>query len=184
MITAFTIGHSLSLIVGASQWLKLPTQPIEVLIALSILITAMHTIKPIFPNHESYVALGFGIIHGLAFAEALTSLHLDTTLMALSILGFNIGIELMQLVVVMAALPWILLLANSSAYSIVRIVLATIFAMASFTWLLERITSESNFLSPLVNDIATHGKYFLLFLILLALGVKLYDLKKNKFTTD
>ena len=64
IITAFTIGHSITLLVGAVGILRLPSQPIEVLIAISILVSAIHAIRPIFPNREMYVAAGFGLIHG------------------------------------------------------------------------------------------------------------------------
>ena len=55
---------------------------------------------PLFPGRESWVAAGFGLVHGLAFAGTLANLQLDTGPMALSILGFNLGIELMQLFVI------------------------------------------------------------------------------------
>ncbi|MDZ7898659.1 MAG: HupE/UreJ family protein [Arcicella sp.] len=95
IVTAFTIGHSLTLLLGSVHWLNLPTKPIEILIAIMILISAFHAFRPIYPKKEVLIAGGFGLIHGLAFAETLTNLDLTTKQMALSILGFNVGIELM-----------------------------------------------------------------------------------------
>ncbi|NOT60997.1 MAG: HupE/UreJ family protein, partial [Acidobacteria bacterium] len=100
IITAFTLGHSITLLVGALGWLRLPPQPVEVLIAFSILVSAIHAMRPVFPGKEVYVAAGFGLVHGLAFATVLSDLQLSAGPLALSILGFNLGIELMQLFVI------------------------------------------------------------------------------------
>ena len=64
IITAFTIGHSLTLLLGSLQWINLPKKPIEVLIALTILISAFHAFRPIYPKKELLIAGGFGLIHG------------------------------------------------------------------------------------------------------------------------
>ena len=97
IVTAFTLGHSFTLLLGALGWVRLPSQPVEVLIAVSILVSAGHAVRPLFPGREAWVAAGFGLVHGLAFASTLANLHLEAGPMALSILGFNLGIELMQL---------------------------------------------------------------------------------------
>jgi hypothetical protein len=49
VVIALTIGHSITLLAGTLHWLKLPPQPVEVLIAFSILVTALHAMRPIFP---------------------------------------------------------------------------------------------------------------------------------------
>ena len=105
IITAFTIGHSLTLLLGSIQWLHFPSKPIEVLIAFTILVSAFHAFRPIYPKWEVLIAGGFGLIHGLAFAETLTNLDLSTKQLLLSIFGFNVGIELMQLVIILVFFP-------------------------------------------------------------------------------
>ncbi len=97
IVTVFTVAHSITLAIGALGWLQLPAQPVEILIAVSLLFFAFHVVRPIFPGKEIYVAAGFGLIHGLAFATVLSELGLSAGQMAVSILGFNLGIELMQL---------------------------------------------------------------------------------------
>ena len=164
IVTAFTIGHSLTLIIAASGIIKIPTQPIEVLIAFSILVTAVHALRPIFPGKEIYVAAGFGLIHGLAFATVLANLHLETGRMLLGVLGFNIGIELMQLFVVLLTFPWLLILSATALYKWVRIAGATIAGIASIAWITERVSLKPNFASQIVQQAASHGKYFVLFL--------------------
>jgi large-conductance mechanosensitive channel len=65
----------------------------------------MHAIRPIFAQREAVVALAFGLVHGLAFSQALSSLPLEPLQEALSIFGFNVGIEIMQIAIMTAAFP-------------------------------------------------------------------------------
>jgi hypothetical protein len=90
------------------------------LIACSILVTAIHAIRPIFPGREAQVAAGFGLVHGLAFASVLADLKLTAAPIALSILGFHLGIELMQLFVIVLTAPWLILLSLTPAHRWVR----------------------------------------------------------------
>ena len=179
IVTAFTIGHSLTLLAGAVGWLRLPSQPIEILIAVSILISAIHAIKPIFPNRETRIAAGFGLIHGLAFANTLSDLQLDTTAMTLSILGFNIGIELQQLLVVALIVPSLILLSQQpKVYHVVRISGAIIAAIAAMAWIIQRISGKSNVFTEGVENIFVYGRWFILVLAVLAVGS--YFLNKKK----
>ena len=116
IVTAFTLGHSLTLVLSAFGLLRLPSRPVEVLIAVSILVSAIHAIRPIFPRREAAIAAFFGLIHGLAFASALSDLGFGQWYRFVSILSFNLGIEAMQHAVVVATLPSLLLLSRTSAY--------------------------------------------------------------------
>lgn len=140
IVTAFTIGHSLTLIAAALGWFRLPEQPVEVVIALSILASAVHAFRPIFAGREAWVAGGFGLVHGLAFASILSNLNLDTSRLTLSILGFNLGIEAMQLTVVAVALPILMLLGRTRLYPFYRVGGAIAAAILAIFWVTERIT--------------------------------------------
>lgn len=153
IVTAFTLGHSLTLLAGALGWLRLPSQPVEVLIAVSILVSAIHAWRPLFPGKESWVAAGFGLVHGLAFADTLTNLQLDAGPMALSILGFNLGIELMQLGIIALAIPGLLLLSRTSLYGAVRISGAVLAGMAALAWIAERLSGQANEVTKLIERI-------------------------------
>jgi len=172
IVTAFTLGHSITLLIGALDWLHLPSQLVEVLIAFSILISAIHAVYPLFPGKEIYVAAGFGLIHGLAFASILLNLNLDTSAMVLSILGFNIGIELMQLFVIGITVPWIILLSQSSAYKYLRNFLAILAGIASLAWIAERITSQPNWITVLILKRTEDAPYLIGLLAITALVVK------------
>jgi hypothetical protein len=105
-------------------WVVLPSKWIEILIAFSILVSAIHAIRPIFAGKEMLIALGFGLIHGLAFANTLIDLNLDNQSIILSVLGFNLGIEVMQLWIILMCIPWLILLSRTAYYTIFRITCA------------------------------------------------------------
>lgn len=139
IVSAFTIGHSLTLIGSAVFGWTLPSQPVEIAIALSILISAIHAARPLFPGREALVAGGFGLIHGLAFATVIASFSLQPLDKGIAILGFNLGIEAVQLIVVAFALPLLLWLAARPAYHRFRQAGALLAGAAALFWLWERI---------------------------------------------
>ena len=151
IITAFTIGHSLTLLLGSIQWLHFPSKPIEVLIAVTILVSAFHAFRPIYSKYEALIAGAFGLIHGLAFAETLTNLDLSVKQMVLSILGFNVGIELMQLFIILLVFPALLLLPKTRHYTIVRQVGAVLMMLMALAWMIERIQEKPNFITEWIS---------------------------------
>ncbi|GAB3022053.1 HupE/UreJ family protein [Spirosoma pulveris] len=168
IVTAFTLGHSLTLLLGSLGWVRLPSQPVELLIAVSILVSAIHALRPLFPGREAWVAAGFGLVHGLAFAGTLANLKLDAGPMALSILGFNLGIELMQLVVIGLTIPWLILLSQTPSYPTVRIFGAIFAAIAALAWVAERVSGQTNGITALIEQTANYSPFLLAGLALLA----------------
>ena len=156
IVTAFTIGHSLTLAAAALGLVHAPSRPIEVLIAVSILVSAVHAFRPIFPGREAFVAGGFGLVHGFAFASMISSSGLDSWHLTLTVFGFNLGIELMQLAVVAATVPWLLLLARTPAYAFVRATGATVAGLAALGWIGERALGLTNPIGPMVEQAASH----------------------------
>ncbi|MBF6173415.1 HupE/UreJ family protein [Nocardia blacklockiae] len=154
---AFTLGHSTALIASALTRLNLPARPIETLIAATILIGATHAIRPLFPGREPSVAAIFGLIHGLAFAFTLTELQLSTTQLALSLLGFNLGIEAVQLLLVALALPPLLALAITRAQPPLRIGGALLTILAALAWSADRL----GYPNPIARTADQAGKLLL-----------------------
>jgi HupE / UreJ protein len=175
MITAFTVGHSITLLAGAVGWLRLPSQPIEICIAFSILVSAIHALRPIFFGKEMYISAGFGLIHGLAFANTLTDLELDVSRMMLSILGFNIGIELMQLAVVAITVPFLMLLSRTSIYKYVRVGGAVVAIIVAIAWMMERCLEKSNIITVFVENATSYAPYGLGMLAAVSIGHWLYE---------
>jgi hypothetical protein len=161
VVTAFTLGHSVTLVIGALGWARLPGAVVESAIALSILVSAVHALVPIFRGREVYIAGGFGLVHGLAFAATLTDFGLDPWTLVSSVLGFNLGIEAVQLLVILAVMPWLLLLARSRAYGPFRVAGAAVTGLAAAAWLAERALGWVNPVGPLVDAVASHAIWLL-----------------------
>ena len=139
---AFTVGHSAALAFGAFDALPVNQKLIEVLIATSVLLTALHAIRPFFSRREALIALCFGIIHGLAFSESLKSLRLSPLQKAISMLGFNVGIELMQIILMAVVFP-VLLVSRYKIYDWLRIIFTSIASVTACVWIIERITGST-----------------------------------------
>ena len=168
VVSAFTLGHSVTLGVAALGLVHVPGATTEVLIAVSILVSALHALRPIFPGREAAVAAFFGLIHGLAFATTLAELGLERWQLVVGLLAFNLGIEAMQLIVVAATMPSLLLLSRTRLYPLGRIVGALFAAMASVGWIVERGFRLSNPVDPLVEAIAQRAVWLAIGLLLLS----------------
>ncbi len=106
LVTAFTIAHSITLSLAALQIVSLPPRLIETAIALSIVVAGLR-LRQAISQPATWIAFGFGLIHGFGFANVLADLQLPTGSLALSLLAFNIGVELGQCAIVLLALPLI-----------------------------------------------------------------------------
>jgi hypothetical protein len=169
IVTAFTAGHSVTLLVGALGWLRLPPQPVEVLIAVSILVSAAHAIRPIFYGREIYIAAGFGLVHGLAFATVLQNLELSAGQMALTILGFNLGIELMQIFIIALVMPWLILLSATTLYKSIKTTGALLASFAAAAWVAERVSGSPNAVGDFAQGISQYAYLAIFALAFLAL---------------
>jgi hypothetical protein len=157
VVTAFSVGHSISLALAALGLSRAPSRPVEVLIAVSILISAIHALRPLFPGREAAIAAFFGLIHGLAFAATLGELGLGRWERVAGILAFNLGIETMQLLVVATALPSLILLSRTGAYPFLRIGAAVFAGFASLGWIAERLFGLHNSVEGMVDGVARNA---------------------------
>ncbi len=144
IVSAFTLGHSLTLVGAAFLGWQLPARPVEIGIALSILVSAIHAWRPLFPGREPVVAGVFGLVHGLAFATVVSRFGLGVGEKAGAILGFNLGIEIVQLLVVAAVMPSLLMLAQTRAYPTFRTLGAAFAGAAAIAWIVERSSGVPN----------------------------------------
>ncbi len=169
-VTAFTVGHSITLALAAFGVVHVPNRPIEALIAVSILVSAIHALRPIFPGREAWIAAFFGLIHGLAFAAKLSELGLGRWERVGGVLAFNLGIESMQLIVVAVTLPSLLLMSRTRAYPFWRIGGALFAGSAAVGWMAERILGLHTSVDLMVNSVAHHGVWIAGALFLMSLG--------------
>lgn len=168
IVTAFTIGHSITLTVAALGFVSVSSRPVEVLIAVSIFVSAVHALRPIFPGREAFVAGFFGLIHGWAFAATLGGLGLTRWDRVAGILSFNLGIEAMQMLVVVAILPSLLLMSRTRAYPVLRISGALFAGTASLGWISERLLGAPIPVDNAVNAIAHYALWGALLLFALS----------------
>jgi hypothetical protein len=136
---AFTVGHSVALAATALGRLDIPGRPVEAFIAASILVGAIHAIRPLFPGKEALVAGVFGLGHGMAFSFVLAEMQLTTGQLVTSLFGFNLGIELVQLLLVCLALPSLLVLARLRIQPALRLTGAVLTGTAALGWLADRL---------------------------------------------
>lgn len=169
VVTAFTLGHSVTLALGASGLVSLPERPVEVLIAFSILISATHALRPLFPGREPMIAAGFGLVHGLAFATTLQNLGVGAWQRSASILGFNLGIETMQLIVVAAILPSLIILSRTPAYTVFRFTGVLFAGSASLGWIIERSFDVPDFVDVVVDRVAQRGAWIAALLLVISI---------------
>ena len=139
-ITAFTLAHSITLGLSVLEIVSLPSATIEALIALTIIYLALE-IKDERNNKSTpwLMAFGFGLLHGFGFAGALSEIGIANEQLLLSLLFFNVGIEVGQLIMIPLFLISIWLLQKIKFnFSVTKLSSYAIGGMGSF-WLIERI---------------------------------------------
>jgi len=139
-VTAFTVAHSITLSLAVLGLVHLPSRLVESAIAASVVVAAINNLWPLFAEGAWMVAFGFGLLHGFGFANALRDLGLQHGQLALTLFGFNLGVEIGQLAIVAVFLPLALSLRHLLFYQrfVLRFGSAAIIMVAS-TWLAERV---------------------------------------------
>lgn len=140
LVTAFTIAHSITLILATLEIVQLPSRFVESAIALSIIYVALINIFNSGSKHQPWLAFGFGLIHGFGFAGILSEMRLDGNQLATSLLSFNIGIEIGQLIIVSVVFPILLWLKKLTFKPVKWVIPGTSVAILAFglVWFIER----------------------------------------------
>jgi hypothetical protein len=140
IVTAFTIAHSVTLTLAVLGFVKLPTRFVESVIAASVAVAALNNLWPVFGHKAWLVALGFGLIHGFGFANLLIDLELTGGTLAVALVGFNVGVEFGQLVLVIAYLTVAFILRDSWFYRTVALKLGSaVVILVATSWMFERL---------------------------------------------
>ncbi len=139
MVTAFTVAHSITLSLAVLGVVSLPSRLVESVIALSIVVMALNNIYPVMPRGRWVLAFIFGLAHGFGFASVLADLGLPGGALGLALFGFNVGVEIGQLVIVIALLPMSIALRHTAFYRVVVLYGGSVVvaALASL-WLYQR----------------------------------------------
>lgn len=136
LVTAFTVGHSITLALAALDMITIDPGLIEALIPITILISCVLNYWALLKQSEYrapkgymiyLIILFFGLIHGLGFSNFLSAMLFDGESIVVPLLGFNIGIEVAQLIIVLLVLLTLLLSDRFlGSKKVVRLVLNTI----------------------------------------------------------
>ena len=141
-ITSFTLGHSITLSLAALGYSNLPSGPIEVLIAASVLVLAVELARDepeptIMRRYPWPMALLFGLLHGMGFAGALREVGLPSGEIPMALFSFNVGIELGQLVFVAGLVALAPLVRRLPIPIPTRVAIYVMGCLAAF-WMIER----------------------------------------------
>ncbi len=140
VVTAFTVAHSITLAAAALDWIVLPEKLVEAAIAASIVIAALLVLRSREPAHQWKLALGFGLVHGMGFANGLRELGLSPDNFIGTLLAFNAGVEFGQVAVVAAAgLLLYPLLRSAQAVNRIQRGGAWVNLVLATGWLVERV---------------------------------------------
>jgi hydrogenase/urease accessory protein HupE len=138
IITAFTVAHSITLLLAALQLVSLNSRLVELVIAFSICYVALENLLKKEVNYRWMVTFGFGLVHGFGFASVLRELIAGQSNLLVSVVSFNLGVELGQVMIFLVLLPVLHLLKNKMEFRKVTMGTSATIFLLGFTWLIER----------------------------------------------
>lgn len=140
IVTAFTLAHSITLGLATLGLITIPSRLVESAIAASVVFAGLSNLFPALAQRRWLVAFLFGLIHGFGFASVLSDLGLPKGSLALSLVSFNLGVEVGQLAVVAVFLPLAYSLRRSWTYRRLILVSGSLGIVAlALAWLIERV---------------------------------------------
>ena len=140
VVSAFTVSHSITLTLAALGMIDLPSRLVESGIALSVVLASLNNIRPVVTRRGWLLALAFGLVHGFGFASVLGDLGLPRGALALALAGFNVGVEIGQLAVVLAIVPLIYLLRGARFYRPgILVAGSSAIALVAGVWFIGRV---------------------------------------------
>ena len=180
IVTMFTVAHSITLAIGGFEIIDLSPRLVESIIAISIAIAALHNIRPIWANKEWLVAFGFGLFHGFGFAGLLSELGLTRSNRFVSLLGFNIGVELGQAAIILMVFPILFVLRRTRAFVPMMNVASVLLALVAVAWATERIFDYDTDVNALVDPVLRWPRSGLFLLLGLAAAGALYAFDRSR----
>lgn len=139
IVTAFTVAHSLTLSLATLGVIQLPSRLVESAIAASVILAGIANLYPGIAQRRWLVAFAFGLIHGFGFAGVLSDLGLPKGSLLLTLVSFNIGVEIGQLAIVAIFLPLAYGFRRGSYYQLIIVRAGSVAViMLAMLWLVER----------------------------------------------
>ena len=140
IVTAFTLAHSVTLSLAVLGIVTIPDRIIEPLIAASIVWVALENLVVREPGRRRWIwAFGFGLVHGFGFASALGELGLQGPAIARALVGFNLGIEIGQLLFVTLFMPALVLVQRGRGAQLIPRAASLVVAVVGACWFVQRV---------------------------------------------
>lgn len=153
IVTFFTIAHSVTLSLAALDVIRLPSRFVESIIAGSIAAAAWANLVPKLDIREWAIAFCFGLFHGFGFATVLGEIGMGREHLVLSLLGFNLGVELGQIAIICAIFPVLFVLRGSRVYPWILKSGSVFLIFVGLLWLFERTFEFNVPLVPIVRGV-------------------------------
>lgn len=139
VVTAFTLAHSITLSLAALQVISLPSRLVESAIAASVVVAALNNLRGTVERGRWVMAFVFGLVHGFGFASVLADLGLPQGALVLALVGFNLGVELGQMAIVVAFVPLAFWLRRTRLYRQGVLILGSLLvALVAGWWFIQR----------------------------------------------
>jgi hypothetical protein len=139
IVTAFTLAHSITLTATAMDLIVPSSHWVEFGIALSVMLTALNNIWPLVLR-LGWITFGFGLLHGMGFAGVLGELGIAKEQKLLSVLSFNLGVEVGQLMILVVVMPLLFIAAKRRWYQRFGMQIASaLIALVALKWCIERL---------------------------------------------
>jgi hypothetical protein len=137
IVTAFTLAHSITLVISAVGLFTLPSRFVETAIAASVVIAALNNIARVVDARWA-VAFALGLLHGFGFSSVLVDLGLPSHELIGALLGFNVGVELGQAAIVLVTLPILYVIRSTVAYRVLLFGGSAAVALLASLWTYQR----------------------------------------------
>jgi hypothetical protein len=140
VVTAFTLAHSITLALAALGALRAAPAIIEPAIAASVVLAAVNNLVPVFGRDRWVMAFALGLLHGFGFSSVLAEIGLPRGHLMAALFGFNLGVELGQLALVLVVVPLAFIVRRTVRYR--RLALwggSALAAALAAVWLVERV---------------------------------------------
>ena len=138
IVTFFTLAHTITLSLASLNIINLPSRAVESTIAFSVGLAAFHNIRPIFKGRDWVIAFVFGLFHGFGFASVLGDLGFKGEYLSLSLVGFNVGVEIGQIVIIALIFPVLYFIRKLKLYPKLLVWLSVLLIIISTYWFIER----------------------------------------------
>jgi hypothetical protein len=139
IVTAFTLAHSITLVLSSVGWVRLPARFVETAIAVSVALAAANNLVRVVDARWA-VAFALGLLHGFGFSSVLADLGLPGDGLVAALLGFNLGVEIGQAAIVLAFVPLAFALRRTAAYRVALVSGSAVTCLLALHWSIDRLT--------------------------------------------